>query len=99
MDNNKEDIKEFVRFLKDTKVYSRYRNNLLKHAIGNINPFNLPLQFDYSDFIIHTFKWTDTKEGYEFWLKIHKFWLFYHWNLNGLKPINYGLTQKKEWYG
>jgi len=64
--------KKFILFLKREGAYASFRKNLISTRMrnnikdGHISPGVINLSFS----------WKDSKEGYEFWAKIHDYWCY-----------------------
>ena len=81
----KEIIRDFVRFLKKEGVYLKYKENMANNCEKTF--FYLPRKEFYTAtsidtlmeegkrLIISAFCWVDTKEGMEFWDKLHLEWV------------------------
>lgn len=79
---NKKDLRNFIRFLKENKIYSAYFRNLK----SNNSPFtefnytykhSLKIFFSNGDpfnWLTECFCWADQKEGREFWENFHVEW-------------------------
>ena len=72
--------KEFFRFLKELGVYTEYR----KYVQGKHNLKNLLEVYNKEQYIEAAFDWSMTKEGHEFWFKIHIWWA----DFDGMAPEN-----------
>ena len=74
--------RRFFAFLKEHDAYDKWLYYLRKrHPSNDIWWWNDFYQTLYEDrclrAINYAFNWTDTKEGYDFWLKIQKEWSNY----------------------
>ena len=79
---NKKDLRNFIRYLKENKIYSAYFRNLK----SNNSPFtvfnytykhSLKIFFSNGDpfnWLTECFCWADQKEGHGFWENFHVKW-------------------------
>jgi len=64
--------KKFISFLKREGAYASFRKYITSPCVrkdiedGHISPYMINLSFS----------WKDSKEGYEFWGKIHDYWCY-----------------------
>ena len=66
----KDDVKLFLRFLKEKKIYNKWRHNVIaKHSLY----FNLYSR-DPFNVLLSSFYWVDTEEGWNFWDEINDKW-------------------------
>jgi hypothetical protein len=79
---NKKDLRNFIRFLKENKIYSTYCKNL-KSNNSPFAPFNYAYKHNvkifFSDgdpfnWLTDCFCWAEQKEGHEFWENFHVKW-------------------------
>ena len=79
---NKKDLRNFIRFLKENKIYSAYFRNL-KSNTSQFTAFNYQYKHSAKKFfsdedplywLTDCFCWADQKEGHEFWEKFHIKW-------------------------
>ena len=75
--------KQFIKFLKDNNVYGLYILNFRNRSHSTTPFFKRQINI-FKDFIedekpetffIHSFKWEQTPEGFEFWCDIDDLWL------------------------
>ena len=72
---------EFITFMKDEKVWDKYKENVYVHAkkVGADTLLKIILNED-KHILNVSFEWKQTKdrgEGFEFWKKIYDKWLTY----------------------
>ena len=69
----------FVEFMKQEKVWEKYKDNVYDHAKEVGADVLLKVILDSG---IHTlnvsFRWKETKEGFEFWKNVYDKWLTYN---------------------
>ena len=79
---NKKDLRNFIRYLKENKIYSAYVRNL-KCNNSPFTVFNYMYNHSVKDFfsdgdpfnwLTECFCWADQKEGHEFWENFHVNW-------------------------
>lgn len=70
IEEHKNKIKFLVRFLKEENAYGKYIHNLFLEKGYHYGTF-LKMYMD-SGILNNSFFWKDTKEGYNYWRKLHE---------------------------
>ena len=74
---NKNDLRNFIRYLKENKIYSAYVRNLKSN--------NSPQTAFNFNWLTECFCWADQKEGHGFWENFHVKWQKIKMNENNRK--------------
>ena len=75
--------RNFIKFLKQNNAYGPYMYNFnslegifYKKRYGtSINSKKFFENLSYTDYLLEAFHWSDTYQGYRFWLDLNKEWI------------------------
>ena len=81
--------KIFITFLKENHAFEQYMYNFkfVGKRYNHVNKcFNKLINLQSAEsYIDNAFTWDDTKEGFEFWYRLHLLWVEYYKYLNHFK--------------
>lgn len=70
---------DFITFMKNEKVWDRYKENVYDHAKEIGADILLKIILDADIHILNvSFIWKETNESFEFWKKVYDKWLTYN---------------------
>jgi hypothetical protein len=79
---NEKLVIEFVKFLVHEHVLKKYVNNFQNKNNTYQRKFNISsYHFLPQDLLARSFHWDETKEGFDFWIKMHNKWVIWLKNI------------------